>query len=179
MPGKPLLNPEKAAMMALFISGMSFSDIGRAFKRNRSTVQRVSIRDGWVAKRAASIKRLEKKAETTVEAELAENLKILKTLRNLIYNKIVARVGKDGKGSLGIMQQEEIPMLLQTMRDQMKVLGIDRDEFGGGMTIVTDKTIVLQGMPKERRREIERKLLEDLDMVDPALLDEADVKDVK
>lgn len=175
MPGKPLLNPEKAAMMALFISGMSFSDIGKAFKRNRSTVQRLSIRDGWVAKRAASVKRLEKKAQTTVEAELAQNLEILKTLRNIIHNKIVKRVGVDGTGPLGIAEAEELPMLLQVMRDQMKLFGLDLDGNSGGTTIVSDKTIVLQAMGQDRKKEIERKLLEDLDMVDPA---EADVEDV-
>lgn len=171
MPGKPLLNPEKAAMMALFISGMSFSDIGRAFKRNRSTVQRLAVRENWAAKRAASVKRLEKKAETTVEAELAENLKILTALRNTIYNKIVERLGPEGLGELGISKAEELPMLLQIIRDQMKLLGFDRDEGGAGTTVVSDKTIVLQAMPKERKKEIEQKLLADLGMVDPADLE--------
>lgn len=163
-------------MFALYLAHMSFSDVGKAFKRNRSTVQRLAIRENWEVKRRASMKRLEKKAETTVEAELAENLRILKTLRNIIYNKIVNRVGKDGKGPLGIAEAEELPMLLQVMRDQLKAFGLDRDDMAGGTTIVSDKTIVLQAMPKERRKEIERKLLEDLDIVDPAELGEADVE---
>ena len=68
-----------------------------------------------------------------------------------------------------------MPMLLQVMRDQAKLFGIDPDGGGGSTTVISDKTIVLQAMPKDRKKEIERKLLEDLDMVDPA---EADVEDV-
>jgi hypothetical protein len=166
-------------MLALYIVGMSYADIGKAFGHHRSTVQRIALKNNWPAKRAASLKRLEKQAETTAEAELAENLRILKTLRNIIHNKIVARVGKDGKGPLGIAEAEEVPMLLQVMRDQLKAFGLDLDGNGGGTTIISDKTYVLQAMGKERKKEIERKLLEDLDMVDPALLDEADVEEVK
>ena len=176
MPGKPLAPPKLAAMLALYIVGMSYADIGKAFGHHRSTVQRIALKNNWAMKRAASLKRLEKKAETTADAELAENLRILKTLRNIIHNKIVNRVGKDGKGPLGIAIAEELPMLLQVMRDQLKAFGLDRDDMAGGTTIVSDKTIVLQAMGKDRQKAIEQKLLEDLDMVDPAELGEADVE---
>jgi hypothetical protein len=173
VPGKPVAPAEYNAMFAAYLHGLSFSEIGKGFKRNRSTVQRIAHRDKWPQKRAASRQRAMRKTQSTVEDELAEILKIQRNLRNAIWNKIAKRLGKDGKGPLGIPEAEEIQTLLQTMRDQLKTLGVD--EGGGGPGIHSERTLVFLNLPEKKQREIEQKLLADLGMVDPAELDEAEI----
>lgn len=172
MPGKPVQTAEYTAMLAAFISGLSYGEIGKGFGRAKSTVQRIALRDGWPAKRAKARRKATRQAESSATDELAEILKIQRNLRNAIWNKIAKRIGKDGSGSLGIPMSEEIQTLLQTMRDQLKVLGVDEPGGGG---IHSEKTLVFLNMPESKQKEIERKLLEDLGMVDPAELDEAEI----
>ena len=159
-------------MLAYFISGANFSEVGRAFKRHPSTVRKYAVENNWKALKAKARRKAARQAQSSATDELAEILKIQRNLRNAIWNKIAKRIGKDGKGPLGIPESEEMATLLQTMRDQLKVLGVD--EPGGG-TIHSERTLILMEMPVGKRKEIERKLLEDLGMVDPAEIVEAEV----
>ena len=172
MPGKEVTTAEYAAMLACFISGMNFSEIGRAFHKHPSTVRKYAVENGWKGERAKARRKAARQAQTSATDELAKILKIQRNLRNSIWNKIAARIGKDGKGPLGIPVSEEIQTLLQTMRDQLKTLGVAGE---GGPGIHSERTLVFLNLPEKQQKEIEQKLLADLGMVDPAELDEAEI----
>lgn len=173
MPGKEVTTAEYAGMLACFLAGQNFSEIGRAFRRHPSTVRNYALENNWKALKAKARRKAAVQAQTSATDELAEILKIQRSLRNAIWNKIAKRIGKDGTGPLGIPASEEIQTLLQTMRDQLKTLGVD--EPGGGGTIHSERTLVFLNLPEKTQREIERKLLEDLGMVDPSELEEAEI----
>ena len=173
MAGKEATTAEYAAMLAYFLTGANYSEIGRAFHKHPSTVRKYAVENGWKGLRAKARMKAARQAQTSATDELAEILKIQRNLRNSIWNKIAKRLGKDGSGPLGIPVSEEIQTLLQTMRDQLKTLGVD--DSGGGGTIHSERTLIFLNMPEKKQREIERKLLEDLGMVDPAELDEAEI----
>lgn len=179
MPGKPVAPPEYAAMLAGYIQGMSFGEISKAFGRARSTIGHIAHRDGWPAKREAAKRRAVRKAETSAEKELARIMKIQRDLRDVIWNKIARRLGPDGQGDLGIPRDKEVETLLQTMRDQLRTLGIEDGNGMGGVHVQGENVQILLGMPKDQRQKVEKKLLADLGMVDPAELDDADVEVVE
>lgn len=172
MASKPLKDSNPAlyaAMLAAFCGGMSEAKLAKGFNCSRTTVVRVASENGWVAQRTSFRKRLERRAKTTQEEELATNLKILRDLRNVVNNKIVGRIGKDGKGDLGVPVSEQVPLLLSLIKEQMRLLGFeDKDGPGGGINVNADNVAILLNMPKKQQQEIEQKLLDDLGMMDPA-----------
>lgn len=158
-----------ACMLAAFCAGSSPRDISKAFGHTRHTVIRLASVNQWEMQRAAFRKRLERKAKTEAEAELAENLKILQNLRNAQWNEIAERIGVDGKGKLGLPIGQQVETLVTVIREQMKLFGFgDKDTLGGGGTLIQAETVaIVMGMPAGERKAIKAKLLEDLGMTDP------------
>lgn len=159
-----------ACMLAAYCAGSCPADIAKAFSRNRSLIVRTASENNWEMQRGLFRKRLERKAKTEAEAELAENLKILQNIRNAQWNEIAKRIGADGKkGTLGLPVSQQVETLVTVIREQMRLFGFgEKDTLGGGGVLIQAENVaIVMGMPAAERRAVKSKLLEDLGMTDP------------
>jgi hypothetical protein len=164
--------PEHYAMMLMaFCAGAHPRQIANEFGHKRSTIVSIASKNHWAEQKAAYIKRLERRAKSSLEKVQAANLEILAKMKAALWAEMSPdlEIGEDGKvkGGTSIPKEQRFQAMAAIMREEERILGADHGHGeGGGITV--ERAVIIADMSRPEKDAVKRKLLADLGMTDPA-----------